>query len=190
TRADLRDVQSPAQPERVRRVGHRPGPLQEDRRARGREDRRTGGSVGPGELLLVRLSHRSTHRIALGPRGIPSGSPGDRATARRDLASEQELMEGQNGSAGSEEGPFHYLDALPVGIFIALPGGRPYYANREAVRLLGRGVLTSTTGPQLATAYQAYVIGTDEIYPTERSPLIRALAGEISYIDDIEIRRP
>jgi PAS domain S-box-containing protein len=99
-------------------------------------------------------------------------------------------MEGQNGSAGSEEGPFHYLDALPVGIFIALPGGRPYYANREAVRLLGRGVLTSTTGPQLATAYQAYLIGTDEIYPTERSPLIRALGGETTYVEDIEIRRP
>ena len=106
------------------------------------------------------------------------------------IAGEQEAMQGQSDSPGSHEGPFHYLDALPVGIFIALPGGRPYYANREAVRLLGRGVLTSATGPELATSYQAYVIGTDEIYPTERSPLIRALAGEISYIDDIEIRRP
>src|SRR2546422_3766085 len=104
--------------------------------------------------------------------------------------SEQEVMQAENVSAGREEGPFHYLDALPVGIFIALPGGRPYYANREAVRLLGRGVLTSATGSQLTKAYQAYLIGTDELYPTERSALIRALGGETSYIDDIEIRRP
>jgi PAS domain S-box-containing protein len=105
-------------------------------------------------------------------------------------ASEQEATQTQNGPVGGEKGPFHFLDALPVGIFIALPGGRPYYANREAVRLLGRGVLSSTTGPQLTKAYQAYLIGTNEIYPTERSAVIRALAGEASYIDDMEIHRP
>ena len=39
--------------------------------------------------------------------------------------SEQNVMQGENGSAGGDEGPFDYLDALPVGIFIVLPGGRP-----------------------------------------------------------------
>jgi len=104
--------------------------------------------------------------------------------------SEQNVMQGENGPAGGDEGPFHYLDALPVGIFIALPGGRPYYANREAVRLLGRGVLSSATGPQLTEAYQAYRTGTDEIYPAERTATIRALGGEATYLDDMEIHRP
>ena len=58
--------------------------------------------------------------------------------------SKQEVTEDQNGSAGCDKGPFHFLDALPVGIFIALPGGVPYYANREAVRLLGRGDPTTS----------------------------------------------
>jgi PAS domain S-box-containing protein len=104
--------------------------------------------------------------------------------------SEQNVLEGANGSAGHTEGPFHFLDALPVGIFIAEPGGRPRYANREAVRLLGRGLLPSATGPQLTRAYQAYRAGTDEIYPAERSALMRALAGKTTYIDDMEIHRP
>jgi PAS domain S-box-containing protein len=104
--------------------------------------------------------------------------------------SEQEVTEDQIGSAGCDKGPFHFLDALPVGIFIALPGGVPYYANREAVRLLGRGVLTSATGPELNETYQAYLRGTDEIYPAERTPVVRGLAGETTYLDDMEIRRP
>jgi PAS domain S-box-containing protein len=104
--------------------------------------------------------------------------------------SERAAIQAQNGSAGSEQGPFHFLDALPVGIFIALCDGRPCYANREAVRLLGRGVLTSTRGPQLTKAYQAHQIGTDEIYPPERSAVVRALAGKPTYLDDMEIHRP
>jgi PAS domain S-box-containing protein len=104
--------------------------------------------------------------------------------------SEQAAIQAQNGSAGSGEGPFHFLDPLPVGVFIALHDGRPCYANREAVRLLGQGVLTSATGPQLTKAYRAYLIGTDAIYPAHRSAVVRALAGETAYLDDMEIHRP
>ena len=107
-----------------------------------------------------------------------------------DVASAPEATEGQNSPADCDKGPFHFLDHLPVGIFIALPGGRPYYANREAVRLLGRGVLRSATGPQLTESYHAYVIGTNEVYPSDRSAVIRALGGRQAYIDDMEIRRP
>src|SRR5437660_2094327 len=103
--------------------------------------------------------------------------------------SEQASMRAKDGSAASEPGPFPFLDALPVGIFIALPGRLPHYANREAVRLLGRGVLASPTGDHLR-AYQAYVVGTNDPYPSERAPLVRALAGETAYADDMEIRRP
>jgi PAS domain S-box-containing protein len=104
--------------------------------------------------------------------------------------SEQAAIDAEGGSAGSELGPFHFLDALPVGIFIALPGGRPWYANREAMRLLGQGVLTSATGPELTEAYHSYLMGSDEIYPAERSALALALAGQATYLDDMEIRQP
>jgi PAS domain S-box-containing protein len=99
------------------------------------------------------------------------------------------VTDDQNGSAGCEMGPFHFLDALPVGIFIALPGSVPYYANLEAVRLLGQGVLPSATRPQLGEVDLAYRVGTDEIYPTDRTATSRALAGETTYIDDVEIHR-
>jgi len=103
--------------------------------------------------------------------------------------SRQASMRAENGSGAGEPGPFPFLDALPVGIFIALPGRLPYYANREALRLLGRGLLTAKPGDELR-AYQAYVVGTNDIYPDHRAPLVRALAGETAYADDMEIRRP
>jgi PAS domain S-box-containing protein len=103
--------------------------------------------------------------------------------------SKQASKRAENGSAASEPGPFSFLDALPVGIFIALPGRVPYYANREAVRLLGQGLLTPPPENHLK-AYQAYVVGTNDVYPLHRAPLVRALAGETAYADDVEIRRP
>jgi PAS domain S-box-containing protein len=103
---------------------------------------------------------------------------------------EEWAVHARGGSAGGDKGPFHFLDALPVGIFIALPGGRPWYANLEAMRLLGRGVLTSTTGPQLTKAYHAYRIGSGEPYPADQSAVVRALAGHTTYIDDMEIHQP
>jgi adenylate cyclase len=36
---------------------------------------------------------------------------------------------------------FRFLDALPVAVFVASPGGQPYYANEEAKRVLGQGVV-------------------------------------------------
>jgi signal transduction histidine kinase len=83
-----------------------------------------------------------------------------------------------------------FLEGVPVGVFIALPGGRPYYANKESARLLGRGVLPSETGDTLAEAYQVYVAGTDDHYPGERLPVVRALAGETLHADDLDIHAP
>ena len=37
-------------------------------------------------------------------------------------------------------------------------------------------------------AYHAYLAGTDQLYPFERRPLVRALAGEVTAVDDMEIR--
>ena len=103
---------------------------------------------------------------------------------------EQSSSQAQSGSADIEPRMFQFLDAMPVGVFIGLPGGRPYYANNEAIRLLGRGVLPSAVTSELAAVYQVYVAGTDDPYPAERIPMVRALAGETVHCDDMEIRRP
>ena len=45
----------------------------------------------------------------------------------------------ETAARDSEKRLFRFLDAMPVGVFVATPGGQPYYANHEAERLLGRG---------------------------------------------------
>ncbi len=83
-----------------------------------------------------------------------------------------------------------FLDNLPLGVFVVDHTGRPFYANAASEKLLGKGA-TSEVGPdELAEAYQAYVAGTEEEYPTSRMPLLRALDGETSSVDDMEIVRP
>jgi PAS domain S-box-containing protein len=91
---------------------------------------------------------------------------------------------------GAEHTLFPFLEGIPVGIFIVRPGGRPYYANREAVRLLGRGALPSASAEDLADTYDVWVRGTEERYPTERLAVVAALAGRVTNHDDAEIRHP
>ncbi|HEY2666952.1 MAG TPA: PAS domain-containing protein, partial [Actinomycetota bacterium] len=104
--------------------------------------------------------------------------------------SEQGSVQALNGTAARDRWLFQFLDAMPVGVFIGLPGGRPYYANDEAIRILGRGVHPSAVASDLSEVYQSYVTGTDDPYPSERIPMVRALGGEAAHCDDMEIRRP
>ena len=96
----------------------------------------------------------------------------------------------QSGLRGAEDVLFAFLEAIPAGIFITRPGGRPYYANREAVRLLGRGVLPSASAQELGETYKVRVRGTGEPYPTERLTVVAALAGHATSNDDVEVRHP
>ena len=84
---------------------------------------------------------------------------------------------------------FQFLDAMPVGVFIGLPGGRPYYANDEGMQLLLQDANPSAEVLESAKAYRACLAGTDEPYPAEREPMARALAGETVHCDDLEIHR-
>ena len=98
--------------------------------------------------------------------------------------------EAETAARASETLLFQFLDAMPVGVFIATPGGRPYYANHEAERLLGRGVVPDIGASEIAETYQVFVTGTDRLYPTESVPVVRACLGHSSHIDDMEIRQP
>jgi PAS domain S-box-containing protein len=85
---------------------------------------------------------------------------------------------------------FRFMEKLPVGVFVLNAEGKPYYANQTAVQLLGRGIAPSTETDQLAEVYQIYVEGTDEEYPTDELPIVRALSGMSTEVQDMEIRRP
>ncbi|MFO7031259.1 guanylate cyclase [Limnospira fusiformis CCALA 023] len=82
-----------------------------------------------------------------------------------------------------------FLEALPVGISILDAQGSPYYVNQVGKELLGQGVV-NTTWKQVNEVYRNYIAGSDRLYPIEQLPVIRALHGERTTADDIEIQHP
>ena len=83
-----------------------------------------------------------------------------------------------------------FLEAVPVGIAIIDAEGKPYLINQAAEEILGKGVIRNTDIEQLAPTYQIYHAGTDRLYSTQKMPMIRALRGESSTANDMDIHRP
>jgi PAS domain S-box-containing protein len=82
-----------------------------------------------------------------------------------------------------------FLEAVPVGIVVVDATGNLYYFNQQATQLLGKGIDFSVTPDQISQAYRLYLAGTDQEYPIEELPGIRALRGESTTIDDVEIHQ-
>ena len=80
-----------------------------------------------------------------------------------------------------------WVEDLPVGLFVVNRNAKVHYANRRAVAILGRGVMPDATPDQLAEIYQIYIEGTDQHYPNEKLPVMLALAGKSSAIEDMEV---
>ncbi len=83
-----------------------------------------------------------------------------------------------------------FLEAIPAGIMIVEPSGQPNYVNQKAQQILGQGITPNATPEKLADIYQAYLADTSEPYPIEKMPAVRALNGESSTVDDMEIHQP
>ena len=83
-----------------------------------------------------------------------------------------------------------FMDAMPIGVTIHQPNGKTYYANHQAKQLLGIETLLSAETEELSVAYQIYQAGSSELYPTEKLPIVRALAGEKVKVDDVELHHP
>ncbi len=81
-----------------------------------------------------------------------------------------------------------FLEAIPVGIGILDADGKPFYANQIAQQLLCTGIIAEATADRLTEIYQLYQAGTDRLYPDPDLPMLRALNGERSSVDDVEIR--
>ena len=76
----------------------------------------------------------------------------------------------QSDLRGAEDVLFPLLEGIPVGIFIVRPGGRPYYANREAVRLAS-GLLANTPGWRRPASRSP-----------GRTPTTRTLTGDANHV--------
>ncbi|BAQ61185.1 serine/threonine protein kinase PrkC [Geminocystis sp. NIES-3708] len=82
-----------------------------------------------------------------------------------------------------------FLEAMPVAIGILDANGHPYYTNQKAKYILGQGVLSNTLKEDIAKTYKIYVSGTNQLYPNQDLPVIKALEGKVSSADDIEIHQ-
>ena len=82
-----------------------------------------------------------------------------------------------------------FLEAVPVGVGVLDATGRPYYVNQRGIQLLGKGVDPSATPEHLAEVYQVYLAGTDQNCSSEKMPIVRALKGERTRTDDLEIHQ-
>jgi signal transduction histidine kinase/DNA-binding response OmpR family regulator len=85
---------------------------------------------------------------------------------------------------------FQILEQVPIGVFVLDAKGSPYYANKAAQHILGKGIAPQAGPHQLGETYQAYRAGTTTVYPAAKMPVVRALAGESSMVEDMEIRHP
>ncbi|MEG4585597.1 AAA family ATPase [Microcoleus sp. MOSTC5] len=90
----------------------------------------------------------------------------------------------------SENRLAQFLEAIPVGVSVLDASGKPYYNNRAAIQLLGKGVLPAvTSSEQISEVYQIYQAGTEQEYPSAELPTARALQGESATAEDMEIHQ-
>src|ERR1700740_1528970 len=85
---------------------------------------------------------------------------------------------------------FALLAMLPIGVFVLDHDGRQLYANHAVTAILGRRIEPGTSAEERAAFFHAYVAGTDDPYPPDRLPSMRALRGERVHVMDMEIRGP
>ena len=98
-------------------------------------------------------------------------------------------VEAEHAVQASERRHIQILEAAPVGIMVTDKKGRPVFMNAAARGIFGKGVAEGANLIDLNEIYQAYLAGTRELYPPERMPLLKALTGERSAVDDMEIHR-
>lgn len=82
------------------------------------------------------------------------------------------------------------LEAIPVGISVHDVSGQIIYANQTSKQLLGIETLPEATTTDLSGTFHVYQAESEELYPVEQTPLVRAFQGEKVKVDDMEIRLP
>jgi two-component system, sensor histidine kinase ChiS len=114
----------------------------------------------------------------------------DTTTEHADAVQAELEQQALEALQASEQQLRKFLEAMPVGVFVIDAQGKPYYINSLGEQLLGQGLVNNNlASSQLTEVYQAYVRDTDQLYPDVDSPIYRALKGEISSIDDMEIHQ-
>ena len=129
--------------------------------------------------LLVKMSDQQQSQLTTLTEGLQSSN----------IELQNKAEEAEEAVRASEKKLAQFLEAIPVGVFVVDASGKPYYANQKAQQILGKGIIPSFTAEELTEIYQAYLAGTTQLYPQERQPIVQALKGKISSVDDIDIHQ-
>ncbi|MHB1354476.1 MAG: ATP-binding protein [Anaerolineae bacterium] len=97
----------------------------------------------------------------------------------------EEALDRQNSILNS------LLNNLPVGVYmVEAPSGKPIFANSAALRLLGHGIVTTALNEDSESVYKTLKSPDISPYPPDETPLIKAMYGASSHIDDLVVVRP
>jgi PAS domain S-box-containing protein len=106
----------------------------------------------------------------------------DRKRAEAESKRSEEALQRQNALLSA------LLKTLPIGVFmVEAPSGKPLVANEVALELLGRGLLPQVTAEALPEVYRSFKAGSREPYPPAEMPILRAMAGQSSHIEDMAV---
>jgi len=154
--------------------------------------------TGEGPVLNKRIEITALHRegyefpveLAISPAKV--GEHWTFSAFIRDLTAQKKTEEavklGEQNLQASERRLIQILETVPLGIFVSDEVGQVVFANAGAKKILGKGIVPGIGTGELAEVFQAYLAGTNQLYPVERMPLVRALTGEAATVDDMEIR--
>lgn len=81
------------------------------------------------------------------------------------------------------------LETVPVGIVVVDAQGQFHYTNDKAQRFMGGAFTPDAIADNFCAVHHWYIAGTDQLYPIEELPIIRALQGQRSIVHNIEIHQ-
>ena len=83
-----------------------------------------------------------------------------------------------------------FFEGMPVGVYVVDAAGRLAFTNRAISAILGSSAHHALEDAQAPLFLEPRLAGTEQPYPRERLPLMRALRGETSMVDDVELQLP
>ena len=90
--------------------------------------------------------------------------------------------------ANEEQKLESFIEALPIAVFVTDAKGRRCHSNQLARELLRHTSLLAEDAGQVVENFEGFIENTDERYPHEQLPIVRALLGISCSIDDLEIQ--
>ena len=129
--------------------------------------------------FLVQMSDRQQNQLTTQTEGLQSSN----------VELQHKAKEAEEAVRATEKKLAQFLEAVSIGVFVMDADSRPYYANQKAKEILGQNVVPTSKTEALSEVYQAYLAGTTQLYPIENIPIVQALKGKVSSVDDMEIHQ-